>query len=143
VAVGNDGQFAKFGAIAEGFDAAASAWARDPAFAKNADRVKRRAQLVPMIEASAKRATKQQWLDAMEAAGVPGGPINSLAEVFTDPQVAHRRMVDTWQHALKPDLRLVASPLKMSATPPIKRCAPPRLGEHTDEVLRELGLLAG
>ncbi len=140
VAVGNDGQFAKFGAIAVGFDPAAATWARDPAYAKNSDRVKRRAALVPLIEESAKRATKQQWLNAMEAAGVPGGPINNLGEVFSDPHVAHRGMVGAWDHSLKPDLRLVASPLKMSATPPVKRRAPPKLGEHTEEVLKELGI---
>jgi crotonobetainyl-CoA:carnitine CoA-transferase CaiB-like acyl-CoA transferase len=141
VAVGNDQQYAKFCAIAEGFDASATErWSRNPAYARNVDRVKLRAALVPQMAASLRCASKSNWLGAMEAAGVPGGPINDLAEAFADPQVAHREMIDEWQHPLRDKLRLVASPIKMSATPTVKLRPPPRLGEHTQEVLRELGI---
>ncbi len=141
VAVGNDQQYARFAKVAESFDAnASSAWSQNPAYAKNADRVRQRAALVPLMTDSLRCATKAQWLKALEAEKVPCGAINNLAEVFQDPQVKARAMVDTWTHPLAPELRLVASPIKMSVTPPVKRRPPPRLGEHTAEVLRELGI---
>ena len=82
--------------------------------------------------------TKADWLAALEAAKVPCGAINNLAEVFADPQVTAREMVTPWQHPLQGDLRLVASPIKLSVTPPRKDLPPPLLGQHTDEVLREV-----
>jgi len=97
--------------------------------------------LVPQIAAVLKQKTKSFWLSALEAAKVPCGPINTLAEVFDDPQVQARAMVDQWSHPLADDVSLVASPLKLSATPVVHHFAPPRLGEHTDVLLREvLGL---
>ena len=69
---------------------------------------------------------------------MPCGAINSLAEVFGDPHVQARRMVDQWPHPLKPGLRLVASPLKLGATPVRTDRPPPLLGQHTAEVLREM-----
>jgi crotonobetainyl-CoA:carnitine CoA-transferase CaiB-like acyl-CoA transferase len=138
LAVGNDGQFAKFCEVAKRPEFAA-----DPRFARNADRVRNRAVLVPMLAELMRQRRKADWLASLEAAKVPCGPINDLAEVFADPQVRARSMTVAMPHPLADDLRLVASPMKLSATPVQYRRPPPLLGEHTDEVLRELGLSAG
>ena len=135
LAVGNDGQFNKFCAVAD-----APELARDPRFATNAGRVRHRDALVPLLAARLKSRSKAEWLAALEAAQVPCGAINSLAEVFDDRQVREREMTVTLAHPLAETVRLVASPMKLSATPVQYRRAPPLLGEHTDEVLRELGL---
>jgi crotonobetainyl-CoA:carnitine CoA-transferase CaiB-like acyl-CoA transferase len=81
---------------------------------------------------------KADWLAALEAAKVPCGAINNLGEVFADPQVEARAMVTSWLHPLKDSLRLVASPLKLSATPVRSDMPPPLLGQHTEEVLSQL-----
>ena len=133
LAVGNDSQYAKFCAVAGRPDLAS-----DPRYAKNRDRVRNRAQLVPLLEAIMSTRSKADWLAALEAAKVPCGAINNLAEVFADPQVAERGMITQWQHPVKSDLRLVSSPIKLSATPVRTDLPPPLLGQHTDEVLREL-----
>jgi crotonobetainyl-CoA:carnitine CoA-transferase CaiB-like acyl-CoA transferase len=130
LAVGNDGQFARFCEVA-----GRPELARDERFARNQDRVRNRAVLVPLLEALMKTRTKAQWLPALEAAKVPCGAINNLAEVFDDPQVDARGMVDEWAHPLQPGLRLVASPMKLSETPVRRELPPPLLGQHTDEVL--------
>jgi crotonobetainyl-CoA:carnitine CoA-transferase CaiB-like acyl-CoA transferase len=133
LAVGNDGQYEKFCGVAGHPE-----WASDPRFAKNQDRVRNRAVLVPMLEAVMRTRAKSEWLASLEAAKVPCGAINNLAEVFADPHVNERGMVTHWTHPLQPDLRLVASPLKLGTTPVRTDLPPPLLGEHTDEVLREL-----
>ncbi|MEO7390953.1 MAG: CaiB/BaiF CoA-transferase family protein [Ramlibacter sp.] len=133
LAVGNDGQFAKLCEVAGQPDLAT-----DARFAKNQDRVRNRGVLVPILEAVMSGRCKADWLAALEAAKVPCGAINSLAEVFADPQVNQRGMVTQMAHPLQPDLRLVASPIKLGATPVQTRLPPPLLGQHTDEVLGEL-----
>jgi crotonobetainyl-CoA:carnitine CoA-transferase CaiB-like acyl-CoA transferase len=133
LAVGNDGQFARFCEVA-----GRPELARDPRFAKNQDRVRNRTVLVPLLEAVMKQRGKAAWLAALEAAKVPCGAINNLAEVFEDPQVRSRGMVTAWEHPLDPALRLVASPMKLGATPVRTDRPPPLLGQHTDEVLTEL-----
>lgn len=133
LAVGNDSQYAKFCAVAN-----IPELATNPLFAKNRDRVLNRGQLVPILEAVMKTRGKADWLAALEAAKVPCGAINSLAEVFADPQIAARGMVTEWTHPVKDDLKLVSSPIRMSATPVRTDLPPPLLGQHTDEVLREL-----
>ena len=138
LAVGNDSQFVKFCHVAN-----ISELGTNPLFAKNRDRVTNRAQLVPVLEAVMRMRTKADWLAALEAAKVPCGAINNLAEVFADPQVTARGMVTPWLHPLRSDLRLVASPMKLSATPPRNDRAPPLLGQHTDEVLREVLEMTG
>lgn len=133
LAVGNDAQFERFCTMA-----GCPELARDPRFATNPERVRHRAVLVPMLEDMLKTRSKAVWLAALEAAKVPCGPINNLAEVFADPQVRARGMVETWAHPLNPALELVASPIKLSATPVRRDRPPPLLGQHTDGVLREL-----
>ena len=137
LAVGNDSQYVKFCKVAN-----VPELGLNPLFAKNRDRVKNREQLVPMLESVMKLRSKTDWLAALEAAKVPCGAINNLAEVFADPQIAARDMVTRWQHPFKSDLPLVASPIKLSATP-VRTAGrgglpPPLLGQHTDEVLREV-----
>jgi crotonobetainyl-CoA:carnitine CoA-transferase CaiB-like acyl-CoA transferase len=131
LAVGNDQQYVKFCKVAN-----IPELGLNPLFAKNRDRVLNREQLVPILEAVMKTRSKADWLAALEAAKVPCGAINNLAEVFADPQVEARGMVTEWQHPVKSDLRLVSSPIKLSATPVATRLPPPLLGQHTEEVLR-------
>jgi glutaryl-CoA transferase len=133
LAVGNDSQYARFCEIAGRPELAV-----DPRFAKNQDRVRNRAELIPMLEPIMKSRGKPDWLAALEAAKVPCGAINNLAEVFADPQVNERGMVTQWRHPLQPALRLVSSPIRLSATPVRQHLPPPLLGQHTDEVLGEL-----
>jgi len=133
LAVGNDGQFAKFCQVAGRPELAA-----DARFARNQDRVRNRAVLVPMLEEVMKTRTKADWLGALEAAKVPCGAINNLAEVFADPQVQERGMVHTWDHPLSGPVKLVGSPLKLSATPVRTDAHPPLLGQDTEDVLREV-----
>ena len=133
LAVGNDGQFAKFCQVAGHPEIAT-----DPRFARNQDRVRNRAVLVPMLEDILKTRSKAQWLPALEAAKVPCGAINNLSEVFADPHVRERGMVHQWDHPLAGPLNLVSSPLKLSGTPVRTAMPPPLLGEHTQEVLTEL-----
>ena len=135
LAVGNDGQFAKFCAVA-----GQPALALNPLYARNADRVRHRETLVPLLAALLIQRSKSDWLAALEAAKVPCGAINSLAEVFADPQVHERSMTVAMLHPLTDSLRLVASPIKLSATPVQYTRPPPLLGEHTDEVLAAAGL---
>jgi formyl-CoA transferase len=139
LAVGNDGQFAKFCAVA-----GVPGWANDPRFARNADRVRHRDTLVPMVARVVRTRGQRDWLVALEAAGVPCGPINKLDAVFADPQVIARGMRLDLPHPLAGRVPLVGPPVKLSATPLAPERAPPLLGEHTEVVLRErLGLDAG
>ncbi len=133
LAVGNDSQYVKFCKVANVPELAVN-----PLFAQNRDRVLNRGQLVPILETVMKTRSKADWLAALEAAKVPCGAINNLAEVFADPQVEARNMVTHWQHPVKDDLRLVSSPIKLSATPVRADLPPPLLGQHTDEVLRSV-----
>ena len=133
LAVGNDGQYAKFCAVA-----GRPELSQDPRFAKNSERVRNRAVLVPMLEEVMRTRSKQDWLSALEAAKVPCGAINNLAEVFDDPHVQSRAMVHTWDRPGTGPVNLVSSPMKLSATPVRNDVAPPLLGQHTNEVLGEL-----
>ncbi|HSI54995.1 MAG TPA: CaiB/BaiF CoA-transferase family protein [Ramlibacter sp.] len=133
IAVGNDSQFAKFCQVAGRPELAS-----DPRFTKNQDRVRNRGVLVPLLATLMLTRPKARWLADLETAKVPCGAINNLAEVFADPQVSERGMVTSWEHPLQPALRLVSSPMKLSATPVRTDLPPPLLGQHTAEVLRDV-----
>ena len=135
LAVGNDGQFARFCAVA-----GCSELAVDERFARNAGRVRHREILVPMLAARLKLKPRAEWLAALEVAKVPAGPINDLAEVFADPHVRSRDMTVEMAHPVAGAVRLVASPMKLAATPVRYRRTPPELGADTDAVLAEIGL---
>ena len=136
VAVGNDGQFAAFCGVL-----GAPEWPADPRFATNPQRVRHRDLMVSMITERLATRPARDWLARLEQAGVPCGPINDLEQVFEDPQVLHRRMKVRVPHPAAGEVSLVANPIKFSATPIAHDRAPPLLGEHTDEVMREvLGL---
>lgn len=132
VAVGNDGQFAKFCAVA-----GRPEWAGDARFARNADRVVNRDVLVPMIADVVRGRTQRDWLDALEAAQVPCGPINRLDAVFADPQVRSRGLRFDLPHPLAGRVPMVGPPFSLSGTPLAPTQPPPLLGEHTAVVLRE------
>jgi formyl-CoA transferase len=138
LAVGNDAQFARFCEVA-----GRTEWARDPRFAANAERVRRRDVLVPMIEAALRTRAQADWLAALESVGVPCGPINRLDQVFADPQLLARGMRIDLPHPLSGAVPQVGNPLHFSATPVAYTQAPPLLGEHTTAVLSQrLGLSA-
>ena len=133
VAVGNDGQFRRF--VAAGGRAEL---AEDARFATNPARVRNRDLLVPILADMVARKTKAQWISLLEANTVPCGPINRLDEVFEDPQVVARGLRVDLPHPSGGSARLVASPMKLSATPTRCEHAPPTLGQHTNAVLEEL-----
>jgi len=130
VAVGNDGQFARFAETV-----GHSEWAHDSRFAKNPDRVTNREALDDLIAQTLKREQSSTWSEKLRAAGVPCGPINSVAEALNDPHTLARGMVRTVKHPKVGDLRMVGIPFRFSATPEAIRRAPPLLGQHTEEVL--------
>ncbi|QTO20011.1 CaiB/BaiF CoA transferase family protein [Burkholderia seminalis] len=133
VAVGNDGQFRKF--VEAG---GRSELADDERFATNPSRVRHRDTLVPILAEMVKARGKADWIAVLEAAGVPCGPINDLDEVFDNEQVVARGMQVSLPHPCGADVKLVRNPIRMSATPPDARTAPPLLGAQTDDVLREM-----
>ena len=136
--VGNDGQFRKFCEVAGHPE-----WADDPRFASNRARVAHRAELIPLIRQATVFRTTAEWVAALEQAGVPCGPINDLAQVFADPQVIARGLRVELPHPLAGSVPQVASPIRLSETPVEYRNAPPLLGEHSEQVLREwLGMPA-
>jgi crotonobetainyl-CoA:carnitine CoA-transferase CaiB-like acyl-CoA transferase len=135
LAVGNDRQFVKFCDII-----GCPQLARDERFATNANRVRNREILVPMLQEVLLGRTTQEWVAPLEAAGVPSGPINNIAQTFEHPQVKHRKMKVDLPHPQAGTVPSVANPIKFSATPIDYSSAPPLLGQHTQDVL---SLLAG
>lgn len=134
--VGNDSQFRKFAEVA-----GQPGWADDPRFVSNKQRVANRAVLVPLIRQATVFKTTAQWVEQLEAVGVPCGPINEMAQVFADPQVQARGLAFELPHVLAGLVPQVGSPIRLSETPVEYRRAPPLLGEHTQEVLaRVLGV---
>ena len=136
VAVGNDSQFRRF--VAE---LGLPELADDPRFVTNRKRVEHREELIPPLQAKMLEQSKQEWINRLEEVGVPAGPINTVADVFDEPQIAAREMRVQVPHPLNPDLELVGSPIKLSRTPVDDRRPPPMLGEHTEQVLAKLGLV--
>jgi formyl-CoA transferase len=169
LAIGNDGQFARFCEVA-----GHSEWAQDARFASNTLRVQHRDALIALMQTVTRTRSTVQWITSLEDKAVPCGPINDIGQAFADPQVHARGLVikqrvaqvnkapvatssiafDTLAStqpgsetrvntgAGMATVSTVASPLRLTATPPVLCRPPPRLGEHTDEVLAELGLSA-
>ncbi|MEQ6327926.1 CaiB/BaiF CoA-transferase family protein [Pseudomonas chengduensis] len=133
LAVGNDGQFRKFCEVA-----GIANLADDPRFVTNKARVAHRAELLPLLRQATVFKTTAQWIEQLEKAGVPCGPINDLQQVFADPQVQARGLRLDLPNALGSSTPQVASPLRLSATPVTYRSAPPLLGQHTDSLLQKL-----
>ncbi len=135
LACGNDRQFAEFCDMA-----GVGHLAADPRFATNDGRCRNRGALIPLVAEEMRKKTLAEWLDGLRQRQVPCSPVNTMDQVFDDPQIKARGMRIEMPHPLAGDgtVPLVGSPLKMSETPPEYRHAPPTLGQHTDEVLREL-----
>jgi crotonobetainyl-CoA:carnitine CoA-transferase CaiB-like acyl-CoA transferase len=134
VAVGSERQWARF------CEALASLELRgDPRFATNGDRVANRDELRPLLAARFASASSARWLRALAEAEVPSGPINDILTAFGLPQSRARAMDVSVSHPVLGPVRQVGLPIKLSATPGSIRTAPPLLGEHTDEILAELG----
>ena len=132
VAAGNDVQYRNFVLAGD-----CPELASDERFLTNPQRVQLRDTLVPLLAGMVRQKSKAEWLGLLEQAGVPCGPINRLDEVFQDPQVQARQSVVKMKHPSAAEVSLIASPLRLSATPVQYRQAPPLLGQHTDQVLSD------
>ena len=138
LAIGNNGQFTRFCEAA-----GRPEWAQDARFASNTLRVKHREVLIPAMEALTRTRSTADWITLLEDKAVPCGPINDIGQAFDDAQVKARGLATTLPRDAGDGIAAitgVASPLRLTATPPVLRRAPPALGQHTDEVLAELGL---
>jgi formyl-CoA transferase len=133
LAIGNDRQWQRFCFAIERPDLMA-----DPHFATNHARIEHRATLVPILEAIFRTRTTDEWVALCAGADVPAGPVNTVDRALNSPQSQARDMVQSVSHPGIGPVRMVASPLKLESTPPTIRRHPPMLGEHTDEVLREV-----
>jgi crotonobetainyl-CoA:carnitine CoA-transferase CaiB-like acyl-CoA transferase len=131
LACGNDGQFRRLCSVL------GRTWCDDPDFATNPERVRNRDVLVPLVAATTREWPKFELLAALEAATVPAGPINSLPEVFADPQIVHRRMVLELPEpaAAEGTVPTLRSPVVIDGKPMVARSVAPRLGQHTDEII--------
>jgi len=133
LAIGNDSQFASF-CQASG----CAELAQEARFKTMSQRIVHRGELIPLIADVMRTRTKHDWISTLEAANVPCGPINNMKEVFEDPQVQHRKLRVDIPHPLGGAAPVVASPLRLSATPVDYRLAPPMLGQHNEEILQGL-----
>jgi len=133
IAVGNDGQFVKFCAVI-----GRPELATDPRFVTNALRVQNRAELIPLITTEIARRPAAEWMQKLENAGVPCGPVNTIAQAFHEPQVEAREMLIEVPHPTIGRLKMAGSPLKLAGLTNPPRRPPPLLGEHTDAVLAEV-----
>jgi formyl-CoA transferase len=133
LACGNDNLFRKFCEVAN-----CTHLADDPRYASNGKRVENRVELTRILDEVFARRTTRDWVDALEAAGVPNGPINTIDQVFAEPQAKARGLRIELDHPAAGKVPLVRSPMRFSATPVEHERPPPLLGQHTDEVLRDL-----
>ena len=133
IGTGNDSQYARF-CEAGGRPELAT----DPRFSSNPQRVRNREQLIPLLVAMVRQKTKEDWIGALEACGVPCGPINSVAEAFANPQVVARGMRIDLPHPAAGTIPMVRNPIVYSGTPLEYAAPPPMLGQHTEQVLRSL-----
>jgi crotonobetainyl-CoA:carnitine CoA-transferase CaiB-like acyl-CoA transferase len=134
VAVGNDALWRKFATLL-----GLATLAEDARFATNPDRVRNRGTLIPLLETALASRTSAEWAEDLSAAGIPAGPINTIDVALAHPQVQYRDMVLSVEHSTEGTVRMVGSPIKLSGHTPTPTTAPPTLGEHTDQVLAELG----
>jgi crotonobetainyl-CoA:carnitine CoA-transferase CaiB-like acyl-CoA transferase len=134
LAVGNDTQFRAFARLV-----GKPEWADDPAFATSAARAANRARLVPMVETALAGRPAEHWLPLLAAANVPAGPINTVREALQSPQAVARGLVVTQAHDVIGEVRTVAQPMPLGRTPPDYRRPPPLAGEHSRDILLELG----
>lgn len=130
--VGNDGQFRRFCEVA-----GKPEWADDERFSTNAARVANRDALVPLIRQVTVFRSTAEWVELLEQAGVPCGPVNDLQAVFSDPHVVHRQLRIAMAHPAAGEVELIASPMRLSRTPVSYRAAPPCLGADQSEVIRD------
>ena len=133
LAIGNDAQFSRFCELTN-----AEALASDEHYQKNANRVKNRSSLIPLIIDIMRTQTTDWWLDHLNQKGIPCGPINNLDQVFADPQVQFRSMQFELDHPTAGKVTTVKNPINLSKTPLEYAKAAPTLGQHTDEVLSQL-----
>ena len=133
LAVGNDTQFARCSAVLGHPE-----WGQDTRFARNQDRSANRELLEGMMTAEFSRDSASAWIAKLQVAGVPCGPINTVAQALDDPQTAARRMIETVEHPTVGALKMLGIPFKFSDTPASVRRAPPMLGQHTEEILRDM-----
>ncbi len=133
LAIGNDGQFARFCA-----EAGRAELAEDPRFTRNADRVRNREVLIPLLGEITVTRTAAAWIAALDDKAVPCGQINTVAEAFAQPQTQAREMVVSLPHPVSGTVQMIGNPIKMSETPVTYQGAPPMVGQHTAEVLQEL-----
>ncbi len=132
VAVGNDGQFAKFAAVLGHAE-----WVTDARFIKNPDRIGNRDALDELIKAELKGEGAESWIGKLTAAGIPCGRINSVAQALAAPHAIAREMVTSVEHPTAGNVKMLGIPFRFSDTPASIRRAPPLLGQHTEAVLRE------
>ncbi|WP_342132470.1 CaiB/BaiF CoA transferase family protein [Hydrogenophaga sp. OTU3427] len=135
LAIGNDGQFARFCAAAGHPE-----WAQDPRYASNTLRVQHREVLIPAMSEATRTRSTAEWIALLEDKAVPCGPINDIGQAFADEQVVARGLAIAQQREDGLAIRSVANPIRLGDYPVQLRHAPPTLGQHTDEVLAELGL---
>jgi crotonobetainyl-CoA:carnitine CoA-transferase CaiB-like acyl-CoA transferase len=135
IAVGNDRQFARLAEICGAPD-----WVSDPRFATNGARVAHRADLVPLIATRIATRSAAEWLEELEAAGIPAGPINRISQALSDPQAEFRNTVRTIDSGRLGEVPTVGSPLRFDGERADADLPPPALGEHTAEVLAEIGI---
>jgi len=133
LACGNDNLFNKFCEVA-----GCPELVRDPRFVTNGKRVENRVAITELLADVFSRRTTRDWVAALEAAGVPNGPINNIEQVFEEPQVVARGMRIELSHPTAGKVPLVASPMRFSATQLEHTLAPPTLGQHTDEILKDV-----
>jgi crotonobetainyl-CoA:carnitine CoA-transferase CaiB-like acyl-CoA transferase len=134
LAVGNDGQWQRCCDVLKRPDLAT-----DARFAGNPERVANRAALVPLLQEILAARSASEWLQLFEAARVPASPVNTLHEVFADPQVLHEQLRGTVMHPGAGEINLLGLPFVLGETPAQIRHAPPLLGQHTDDILLETG----
>lgn len=134
IAVGNDEQFRRFVSVL-----GIPELGEMEEFRANSSRLRNKAQLISICEEELSKRTKKEWKTLLDEAGIPNGPINTIEEMFNDPQIKARQMVVEMEHPLIDNLKLTGSPIKLSKSPVTMRHHPPLFGEHTESILRNIG----